>query len=146
MKKNRYEDRIRDIYKEFIIVRDSYMSNPIKGSGDRNEKGALEEYSDKFSKLYSDIIPVAAYIYSKRTEHDDKSCTAKKARICRSLTEKDPKLSWNKATDYASASEEYEEFLKERTYYYMLWENTTHLRDSIKQYSINIGSRLSNLK
>jgi hypothetical protein len=138
------ERPLEAIYEDFKRLRTEYMHDPLKGSGDQGEKDRLMYYSDAFSELYTIIRPICAEVYGRRTEHDDKSCTAMKARIAKRLQEENQKMSWNKATEYAAASEEYKEFLAERVYYYTSWDSIQHLRDSIKQYIINLGQRLSN--
>lgn len=132
------------IYEDFGQLRTQYNQDPLKGSGAPGERERMLYYSDKFTDLYVDIGPYCAMVYGRRTEHDDKATGPARARIAKSLQEEDEKLSWNKVVEYASASEDYKDFLSERVYYYESWDSIDHLRDSIKQYIINIGQRLSN--
>lgn len=104
------------------------------------------EFSDRFTELYSDMGEICAYIFALRTAHDDKSASAIKNRITMQLMDEMTRPSFNKAEAMAGASDEYHTFLKERIEAYGDWDGVDHLRDSIKQYIINIGVRLSNTK
>ena len=133
------------IYEDFQRLRMEYQYDTLKGSGDPGEKERLMYFSDEFTMLYGLIRPHCSIVYGLRTKHDDKACSAFKARIARNLQAKEPKLSWNKATEFAAATEEYKEFLEQRIVHYQNWDSISHLKDSIKQYVINIGMRVNNL-
>lgn len=140
------ESPLSRIMEEFKELKTEYLYDPLKSSGDSSEKDRLLFYSDKLTDLYEKLRPICADVYGIRTLHDDKASTAKKARIAKQMQEANTKLSWNRVTELAAASDEYDDFLKERAYYYECWESISHLRDSIKQYIINIGQRLSHFK
>jgi hypothetical protein len=134
------------IIKEFDEVVEEYNNDDIKGVGDIAEKDALHRYNDKFTFLYKELGPLCSEVYGWRTQHDDKSCSAFKARTARKMQEADPKLSWNKVTELAAATEEYKDFLTERVYYYRSWDSISHLRDSIKQYIKRYLENIKNVK
>lgn len=138
---------IKDRFDEYV---EDYNAEPLRGSGSPQEKAVLAEYNDRFSYLYKEMRRYAKQVYGQRTLRDDKACSAKKARIARGLLREQPdlekgmgSLTWNKAIEYAASTDEYEKFLEERVEAYENWDSIVHLRDSIKQYMINIGGRLS---
>ena len=97
--------------KDYNSLRESYKDYIDKG--DRTNKETLLEFELRFNKLLGDIIPTYSRLYSIRTEHDDKHCTAFKYRKAIQLV-KDEEVSLNKAGEMASGSEDYKEFLDER--------------------------------
>lgn len=129
---------------QLVMEYDSYSR--YLGSGDQAEIDILLNMEDKFTKLYNDLRDIASTVYGHRTVHDDKACTAYKARIIKKLFDADKKLSWNKAVDLAAASPEYEQFLNERSFYYESWDSVNHLRETLNQYNFNIGKRLKFLE
>lgn len=136
MKLNQLEQMFDDLV-------DEYNSDSLKGSGDTAERDALQNYSDQFTNLYRLIRPICKEVYGWRTQHDDKACTAFRAREAKKIM-RDEQASWNKSYEMSASTEEYEDFLKERIFYYESWDSVSHLRDTIKQYIINIGQRLTN--
>lgn len=140
------ERPLSKIIEDFRQLRAEYLYDPLKGSGDSAEKDKLLTYSDKFTDLYEQLRPICSDVYGLRTLHDDKAASATKARIAKRMQEEDPKISWSKVIEYSAASEDYKDFLNERAYYYESWDSMAHLRDSIKQYIINIGQRLTHYK
>ena len=131
---------LEEIKTEFDDIVAIYNNDVFK---DRN-KDLLHEYSDRFTKLYKEIGPHCSETYGYRTMHDDKAASAIKARIARRLMETE-KMTWNKAESLAAASQEYTDFLQERVFYYESWDSVDHLRNTIKQYIINIGLKISSM-
>lgn len=125
-----------EIIKEFENVQANYLYC------DFEDKNMLSKFSDDFTKIYHKLNKVASEIYGERTAHDDKACTAFKARIAIDINTREK--SWSKCLELSAASDEYAQFLEERIFYYRSWDSVSHLRDTIKQYLINIGIRNSN--
>jgi hypothetical protein len=140
------ETNLEYIYEEFKQLRVEYVHDPYKGSGDSAELDRLLNYADSFAELYAQIRPICAEVYEQRTRHDDKACTAFKGRVAYKIHDDNKKISLNKAEQLATGSEEYEKFLEDRIYHYKSWESIKHLRDSIHQYIINVGQRISQFK
>lgn len=138
---------LSDIYEEFKISRNIYLTSELINSGEVKERGLLLDLLDDFTSLYEDIRPICAILYGLRTSRDDKACTAIRSRLAKQLIDdEDNKIkSWNMAGEIAPSMPEYQEFLDERREYYENWDSVSHLRDTIKQYIFNINQRLQNL-
>ena len=131
---------LEEIKVDFDDLVDVYVNDVFK---DRS-KDTLHEYTDRFTRLYKEIGKYCSETYGYRTMHDDKAASAIKARIARKLME-DEKMSWNKAESLAAASSEYMDFLEQRVFYYESWDSVDHLRNTLKQYIINIGLKISSM-
>lgn len=140
------ETPLETIYEEFKQLRTEYIGDPYKGSGDKGELDRLQDYADRFTELHTQIRPICTEVYGFRTKHDDKAATAIRSRIAQKLLEDKVVNSLNKAEQMAPSTDEYSEFLENRIFYYKSWDSINHLRESIKQYIINIGQRLSHFK
>lgn len=112
-------------------------------NGDYN-KSSLLEFQTRFVDLKSDIRPFAKKVAGEYEKRSDKQATAIKFRIAVAIhngefKDEEGKLvydecSINQAEKFASASEKYKEFLKQKSFYKESYVNIRDVREDINSY------------
>ena len=115
MDHSKIAERLVNLQTQYKTTIESY-NNYVRNS--EHKKESFVEFEERFNGMLAELIPVSAFIYGKRTRHDDRASSAVKSRICRSIfqgsnTEYEKESSWAKIESFAAASEEYKEFLED---------------------------------
>lgn len=137
-------ERLTDIQARYKTTIESY-NNYVRTS--EHKKETFVDFEERFNNMLAELVPVSAFIYGKRTRHDDRASSAVKSRICRSIfqgsnTEYEKESSWAKVESFAAASEEYKEFLEDRAFWYESFETIEGMQESIKAYLTAITHRI----
>jgi hypothetical protein len=143
---------INEILEDFSSLRRNFTS--FRATGDVN-KEALIEYEARFVELKCELGPHRKLIAGQWQKYDDKAATGIKFRIAIAIHEgtlKDeddklvyPKCSINQAEKYASGSDLYKTFLKNRSMYKEALVNVADLRNDMDSYINLIKDMLKTL-
>ncbi len=134
---------LQEIINDYEELRSSFSSSNRNGS---INKEALLEFQHKFIDLKADLRDWHTKMLHFAENRSDKGATAIKMRIAISMVkgqytfkdgetpmyEKAPSIS--NADKFAAATEEYKEFLKQRTFYKESFTNVADLREDINSY------------
>lgn len=132
---------LEEILQEYESERSSFKDFIKKGDMNKN---SLLEFQSRFVDIKADLRPWAKKITGEYEKRSDKQATAIKFRLAVAITkgelrDEEGKLiydecSMNQAEKYASASDVYKEFLKQKTFYKESYVNIKDVREDINSY------------
>ncbi len=142
---------LEDILTEYEEVRGSYRHFTKVGD---NNKHTLIEFQGRFIDLKSELRGWRSKIMGEYTLRDEKACTAIKFRIAVAMVrdeyvfEEGEKPMYDRAPaignaeKFASATHQYKEFLRQRTFAKESLANISDLREDLSGYINEIKDRL----
>lgn len=127
---------LEDIIEDYKQVRQNFNDFTKKGDGN---KATFIEFERRFIDLKADLQPWRAKLTSEWVRHDDKAATAVKYRIAvqmhRGNYPNQDKCSLGQAEVLAAASDEYQEFIKNRAFYKESYTNISDLMEGMTAYA-----------
>jgi hypothetical protein len=139
-------EKLEAIVIKFQDLRTAYH-NYVKMS-DTKSKDSLVAFEEEFCSILADLVAISPIVYSKRVQHDDRSSSSFKARICRSIydginKEFAKEVSWSKVESFAAASKEMSDYLSQRSFWYESYDTIEGIRIAIQSYLTAITHRIN---